>query len=183
MSTGVTEAERLSDKEHFEAVVRRYQGPLLRYVRSSLGEHDAQDVVQEAFLRLHKAMRHNGLRNIASVGAWLFRVAHNCTANVLRKKSREDKAMDVATTDAMTNGSVDCGGLDEVVHREDCRLALSMLDKLPVQQRQVLLLKIEHGMSYREISQVTSLALGTVGYLINQGLGTLARELRAAGAV
>ncbi len=183
MAASVSEAEQVSNSEHFEAVVHRYEGPLLRYARSALGEHDAQDVVQEVFLRLHKTMRKNSLRDVGSVGAWLFRVAHNCTADVLRKKNRGEKTKEAAVNAALDNDCVGPGGLEEVVHREDCHLALNLLEKLPARQRQVLLLKVEQGMSYRQIGEVTGLALGTVGYLINQGLGTLARELKSTGAI
>ncbi len=182
MLKNMTENKQVSDKEHFEAIVRRYQSPLLRYVRSSLGEHDAQDAVQEVFLRLHKTMRKNGLRDIDSVGTWLFKVAHNCTTDVLCKRKIDDKVIEAAA-DTPEKSSDDCDGLDEVVHREDCRLALKLLDKLPARERQAVLLRVSEGMSYREIGKVTDQATGTVGYLINQGLGRLARELKTAGAI
>ena len=183
MTEDVAETQSLSQREHFEAIMHRYQGPLLRYVRCSLGEHDAQDVVQEVFLRLHKMMCKSGLRGVDRLGSWLFKVAHNCAADALRRRQRHNKAMEAAACDAANGGCVTPDALEEVVHREDCRLALSLLDKLPPRQRQVLVLKIDRGMSYREIGEVTSQALGTVGYLMNQGLGQLARELKAAGAV
>ena len=183
MTEKTVEAERLSEREHFEAIVRRYQGPLLRYARCSLGEHDAQDVVQEAFFKLHKAMRKNGLRSAGSVGSWLFKVAHNCAADMLRKRRRNNKMMETVTNNAEESSSITPDGLEKVVHREDCRLALRFLDKLPPKEKQVVLLKVHHGMSYRQIGEVTNQALGTVGYLMNQGLGRLAKELKSAGAV
>jgi RNA polymerase sigma factor (sigma-70 family) len=123
MIDGVTETEQLSEREHFEAVVRRYQGPLLRYVRSRLGEHDGQDVVQDVFLRLHKVMRKDGLRDIGNMGSWLFRVAHNRTGDILRRKNVADRAKAELASNGNNTTSADPGGLEEVVHREDCRLA------------------------------------------------------------
>jgi len=181
MTASTTETGQLSSRQHFEAAVNRYQGALLRYVRSNLGGDDAQEVVQEVFLRLHKTMRKNGLRDVGALGAWLFRVAHNCTADVLRRKGRRERAGEMPIDPP--EPTVETSELDEIVHREDCRLALTLLEKLPARERQVLLLKVEQGMSYRQISDVTRLALGTVGYLMNQGLGRLARELKATGAI
>lgn len=183
MIDSVTEVRELSQKEHFEAVVRRYQGPLLRYARSRLGEHDAQDIVQEVFLRLHKALLANGLRDVARVGTWLFRVAHNCAADAIRRKHVDNKARKTIATDSVDEDCVNPGGLDEVVHREDCRLALGLLQKLPPRQKEVLVLKVAEGMTYRQICEVTGLPLGTVGYLMNQGLGKLAHELKSAGVI
>jgi len=178
----MAETDLLLEQGHFCAIVKRYQGPLLRYVRGSLGEHDAQDVVQEVFLRLHKAITDGGLRSAGGIATWLFRVAHNCAADVLRVKQKNQKASEAAVAQTARNDPAG-DGLDEAVHREDCRLVFQLLDQLPAQQRQVVLLKIEQGLSYRDIGQVTGLALGTVGYLMNQGLQRLARELKAAGSV
>jgi RNA polymerase sigma-70 factor (ECF subfamily) len=182
MPDGVTKANSLSDREHFEAVVRRYQGPLLRYVSGRMGRDQAQDVVQDVFLRLHKTMQKDGLRDVTSVGTWLFRVAHNRMADLLRRQGLDRKAKQKLADDG---GGPDSpwSGLDEVVRREDCRAALELLDKLPTRQREVILLKVSEGMTYREIGDVTGQALGTVGYLMNQGLGTLARELKSAGVI
>ena len=183
MEEATAEAERLSHSKHFEAIVRRYQGPLLRYARCSLGPDDAQDVVQETFLRLHKALRKNNLQNIVSVGRWLFKVAHNCATDTLRKRHRTSKVMDKVTGNSVDRTANTPDGLEEVVHREDCRLVLKLLGKLPPRQKQVLMLKIEGEMTYRQIGEITNQALGTVGYLINQGLGQLARELKADGVI
>ena len=183
MENVIAEAEQLSQGEHFEAIVRRYQGPLLRYARCSLGPDDAQDIVQETFLRLHKVMRKNNLKDIVSVGRWLFKVAHNCATDVLRKKYRTNKVMDKVTGNTVDSTANTSDGLEEVVHREDCRLVLKLLGKLPPRQKQVLMLKIDGDMTYRQISEVTNQALGTIGYLINQGLGRLARELRTDGVI
>ena len=179
----MAKTEQFSEQEHFEAVVRRYQGPLLRYVRCSLGQEDAQDVVQEVFLRLHRAMRKHGMRRIECLRAWLFKVAHNCTADVLRKKKRTSKMMETVTDNVAADPVVTPDGLEKVVHREDCRLALALLDKLPANERRVLVLHVQDGMTYREIGRVTNQGLGTVGYLMNQGLGRLAREMKSAGAI
>lgn len=176
--------EVLPEHDRFDVAVRCYQGALLRYVRTTLHEEDAQDVVQEVFLKLHKTMRRGGLRDESRLGAWLFRVAHTCTADVLRRKRIDGKALDVLGGEALQEGgTAESGGLDEAVRNEDCRLALTLLNKLPPRERQVLLLKVEDGMTYREIGEVTNLALGTVAYLINQGLQRLARDLKAAGAI
>ena len=54
---------------------------------------------------------------------------------------------------------------------------------LPPRQRDVLILKVQEEKSYREIGEITGLTTSNVGYLIHQGLKTLASELHAAGVV
>ena len=57
---------------------------------------------------------------------------------------------------------------------------LQTLETLPPNQREVIRLKFLHGHSYREISQLTQLTEGNVGFLIHTGLKTLRRKLTAA---
>ena len=62
-------------------------------------------------------------------------------------------------------------------------LVATKLLGLPPRQRDVLILKIQEEKSYRQISEITGLSMSNVGYLIHQGLKSLATELRAAGVV
>ncbi len=61
--------------------------------------------------------------------------------------------------------------------QEDASHASAMLNRLPEKQQEVIRLKIEHGLKYRQISEVTGLSVSNVGYLLHQGLQTLRRQL------
>ncbi len=61
--------------------------------------------------------------------------------------------------------------------QEDAHLANAALDRLPENQQEVIRLKIEHDLKYREIAEVTGLSTSNVGYLLHQGLHTLRRQL------
>lgn len=72
------------------------------------------------------------------------------------------------------------GGADPAVTaacKETAGQARALLDRLPENQREVIHLKIEHGLSYRQISEVTGLSVSNVGYLLHQGLQTMRRRL------
>lgn len=82
------------------AVVAHYQSPLLRYVGRMLGnvDHETEDIVQEAFVRLHRQVAGHGAGSVKHLTTWLFRVAHNLTIDMLRRRSRRKRAPD-ATVD------------------------------------------------------------------------------------
>ena len=61
--------------------------------------------------------------------------------------------------------------------QEDAHRANAALDRLPENQQEVIRLKIEHGLKYREIAEVTGLSISNVGFLLHQGLHTLRRQL------
>jgi RNA polymerase sigma-70 factor (ECF subfamily) len=55
--------------------------------------------------------------------------------------------------------------------------ALSALEDLPANQQEVIRLKFQHGMSYKQISQITQLSVTNVGFLLHVGLKALRRQL------
>src|SRR5437660_11408108 len=73
----VVSRARSGDADAFRQLVERHSKPMFRVAYRMTGnEHDADDVVQETFLRAYKQLRHFGER--ANFGTWLHRIAANC---------------------------------------------------------------------------------------------------------
>ncbi|MGB7547513.1 MAG: sigma-70 family RNA polymerase sigma factor, partial [Terracidiphilus sp.] len=145
------------------AAVGRYETPLLRYASQLMGSdsEQAQDLVQQAFLRLHRQVQEHGPTSIANLSSWLFRVTHNLVMDLGRKKERDQRVMENAMQQAILtqrdeeNDTGTPGSPGELEHREICNRAMAELHRLPDDQKNVLLLKIGQGMSLRQISEVT----------------------------
>ena len=173
----------------FNSVVLRYETPLLLYVSQMIGPNareDAEDLVQEAFLRLHKQVAGHGESSVRNASTWLFRVAHNLAIDAIRKRQRNDRkhraaAGEAGGTAAHRRNKVDA--LGEMMQREASERALAELHNLPEGQKQVILLRLIQGLTFREIGKVTGLTIGNVSYRINQGLLELARRLKASGVI
>jgi len=175
------------DVSAFEELLERYERPLLRFVaryRQGMGQDGAlewaRDTVQEVFVRLLRDAP--GLRTVENVSAWLFRVARNLAIDEARKEIRMERRHEVAA--GMARGpSVAPPPCVAEERKELCEIVTRKLLGLPSNQRDVLILKIQEGKSYREISEVTGLSTSNVGYLIHHGLKALAGQLRSAGVV
>jgi len=170
------------------AVVARYQGPLLRYVGRMLGRLDDQreDVVQETFVRLHRQVHAHGWDSVDHLTTWLFHVAHNLTMDVLRQRVRQQEAARVSADPATAAEELAAQELDavgEVIRQEARQVVLRELTGLDDVYRQVVLLKVVQGMTFRQVAEVVGVSLSTVNYRLNQGLGMLARRLRRAGVI
>ncbi|MHC4744622.1 MAG: RNA polymerase sigma factor [Planctomycetota bacterium] len=171
------------------AVVARYQSPLLRYVGRMLGglDHEAEDIVQEAFIRLNRQVTAEGATSVKHLTTWLFRVAHNLTIDAVRRRSRKKRRAEaVVDPDVLSNAEAAADEMDalgEVLRREARQVALRELAQLDEQQRQVVLLKVIQGMSLREVAEVVGISVSMVNYRLNQGLNELAQRLRKAGVV
>jgi len=167
----------------FAAVVNRLESPLLRYVGQLLGadREAAEEAVQEAFLRLHRQVEEHGMASIENVSSWLFRVAHNLAMNALRKRELERRLHEHATQEAEGVEGASRDALDVLVRKEMCERALAELQMLPQKHKEVLLLKLIQGFSFREIGEITGLSVGHVAYRMNQGLRELSRRMKDAG--
>jgi RNA polymerase sigma-70 factor (ECF subfamily) len=192
----------------FATLVPRFESALLRYVTQLLGyaDHDLEDIVQDAFLRLHRHVHEHGQGSVQNVSTWLFRVAHNLTMDTLRKRKvrrqvrqrlteeavREDakpqraNLSDTSDPVASKTGSIGIAiedTLGDMERREACQRAMQELESLPENQRQAVMLKMIEGMTIRQIAEVTDTSIGNVGYRISQGLAELSRRLKKAGVI
>jgi RNA polymerase sigma-70 factor (ECF subfamily) len=166
------------DAEAFEAVYERHARSVYAYVIAQLDRSsEAEDVCQEAFLALWRhASRFDPRRG--SVRGWLIGIARNQAIDRLRSRARQAKAEAGAVAIAALEPPEDSVSRTGADRAEAARLR-RLLDDLPAEQRDVLLLVHHGGLSQREIAEVTGLPLGTVKSRLRLGL---ARVRVLAGA-
>ena len=153
------------DSMAFSALVRRFQDPLLRHARGLLGPGGLyEDVVQEVFLKLARErldpsiFQSSDLDKGKQLAAWLHTVTRNACMNTIRsERSRKSRERAVAPLEATLG---DQGQVDAADTRNKVEEAIG---RLPVDQREVLILRLLAGRSYREIAEVTGRKVGTAG--------------------
>jgi RNA polymerase sigma-70 factor (ECF subfamily) len=161
--------------EWIRQAVRQYERQLVAYTAHLAGDSErARDIVQEAFVRLCAQER---AKVEAHLGEWLFRVCRNLAIDV-RRKERRMNLLSQEQSDILGSGESEPG---EVVERDDSFAAVvRAMELLPKNQQEVIRLKFQHGLSYKEISTVTNLSVTNVGFLIHTGLKAL-RERFSSG--
>ncbi len=161
-----------SEPALLDQAITDFEKPLLGYANSLLGDWEmARDVVQEVFVKLHRELKSAAPENLK---AWLFTVCRNRSLDILRKNKR----MTVTDNEVLqTLGDESQLNPAKLAERHDAHArALLFLDHLPENQREVIRLKFQADLSYKEISELTDLSIGNVGYLLHHGLKRL-REL------
>lgn len=167
-------------KEHenhafVRTAVERHQAPLLRYAARLLhGDAErARDVVQDTFVRL---MAQPPALVDGHLVEWLFAVCRNRTLDVLRKEGRM-KFFEEGHAERITSAEPRPGaGLERA---ETHAAVLGLIEHLPPNQQEVIRLKFQNGFSYKEISRITSLSVGNVGFLIHTAVTRLRKEMSA----
>ena len=121
-------------------------------------EQDAQDVVQEAYLRAFKSF---GGFHGSNGRAWLLTIVRNTSYTLLKK----NRAVDLSTTfdeeiHATDHESTSPAAILE--HAEDAELIGKAMDELPAEFREILTLRHQEGLSYKEIGEIVKIPAGTV---------------------
>jgi RNA polymerase sigma-70 factor (ECF subfamily) len=164
--------------EAFETIVSEYETMLLRYVARIVRCHEAaQDVVQETFIKLFRNWTEE-LKPCPQVSSWLYRVAHNCAVDFLRKESRR-RLLHIRHAEERAKFTKPNRGKEFEI-TEAAELAAAALQALSLREQQLVILKVYEEKSYREISDITGLTVGNVGYLLHHAMKRLAVELKNA---
>jgi RNA polymerase sigma factor (sigma-70 family) len=166
--------------ETIEELFAALESPLLHYALRLVGERaPAEDVVQEAFMKLH-----GQFAEVKEPRRWLYRTVHNLALNQ-RRQAAKTVPLDPDPEGEGDNNhnSTDPEPLpDEQIIRWEgiglVRLSLSTLDE---RSREVVRLKFDEDLSYQEIARRTGLSSSNVGYLLHHALKAIAAELARTG--
>jgi RNA polymerase sigma factor (sigma-70 family) len=170
----MTPPESVTRADWVREALESHEASLLRYAQSLAGDPDvARDAVQDTFLRLCEQDPADLQGRLAP---WLFTVCRNRLLDVLRKERRMSPLTDV---DLETRPSEVPSPAAAAESADSANTVLSLMQRLPANQREVVRLKFQGQMSYEEISAVTSLSVGNVGFLLHTALKTLRRQMIA----
>lgn len=152
------------------ALYRELRQPLLRYlVCLGLSMDEAQDVVQEAFLSLHRHLSAGGSKE--NIRSWLFRVAHNRARNQQNRYERRFGA----PLDDVDSISEEATPEQAVLRRERFQRLSQAMSQLPEAERECVLLRAG-GLRYREIGDVLGMPVSTVAETIERTIRKLAEK-------
>jgi len=173
------QAETAPKKEAIEEVLRQCESPLLAYaVKVVRDGEQAQEIVQEAFVRLHGSY--------AEVGAprpWLYRTVFNLAMTHHRERQ---KVVPVGFAPEETPGAetpTSPAPDERMVRMEAVAQARACVEQLDDRSQQLVRLRFEDGLSYKQMSERTGLTVTNVGYILHTSLKKLATALKRSGYI
>jgi len=177
----IVERALSGDAEAFGEIVRRWERRIFALTYGILGrEEDARDATQETFLAAFRNLR--GFRGEAKVSSWLHRIAVNqCLTRQRRAKVRNESALeDSAESDLAA--TVDESPMSVVEGRQRTVAVRRALNGLPLELRQIVVMKEFEELTFREIAEALELPLSTVKSRLYTGLKQLQLRLEKFGA-
>jgi RNA polymerase sigma-70 factor (ECF subfamily) len=183
-AAAVTRA-RTGDREAFRELVERHSRQIFRLAYRMTGnEEDAEDVVQETFLRAYKSL--TKFEGQAEFGTWLHRIAANCAIDVLRRRepataSFPIEAVEEAGSSVETGAAF--GGPERDLFAADVRRKLAAsLEALTPMERAAFVLRHFEGKPVAEIARALDIRLGAAKNCVFRAVSKLRRELTVLGA-
>ena len=169
---------KAGDKDGFRLLVERHSRSVFRLAfRLTGNEQDAEDVVQETFLRAYKQLQHFESR--ASFGTWLYRIAANYSLDLIRSRQRrqEHRPAD-EETDAMLEIPAAAPGPDRVAYSAQVEERISSaMAELSEQERTAFVLRHFEGFSIDEIAATLGLGASAAKHSIFRAVQKLRKAL------
>lgn len=175
----LVQAHLSGDKASLAILFKRYFRPLYGYITGLIGREEADDAVQETFIR---AWRHLSTFDTQRVfRTWLYRIAHNAAIDLMKKKrptafsdlERSDDGPDIEETI-----EDEADPISELLDRRDSAERLrKALDALPKPQREVLTLHYLEELTFSEIGEMLEQPLDTVKSRARRALVTVKKLL------
>ena len=150
------------DEDAFESFVKRYQNPVCNFVCRYVGDRAAaEDIVQEVFLQVYRAAAR--FEPKARVTTWVFKIARNLSLNEIKHRKRLHLDETEARRGCEYAAPVSSAATAAYERQQEIETALRAL---PENQRAALLLRVNEGLSYREIGAVLGVSVESVEALI-----------------
>jgi len=164
----------------FEQLVRDYGDRIYRFAKRMVGPSAAEDVAQEVFLRVHRSI--GTYRPGGRFESWLFTIANNICVDLARRRRPEVRSapLEGPGREGRIPSAVP-GPLEILEDEERRRLLLEAVGRLPLEQKQVFLLREEGGLSFREIAEATGCPLNTALGRMHYAMENLRRAMRNHG--
>lgn len=179
----LVERVQSGDQAAFGLLVSKYQRKLLRVVMRLVRDPgDAEDVVQESFVRAYRALPH--FRGESAFYTWMYRIGVNTAKSWLEAQGRRMPTMTDLAGDTEGFAEDDLGLRDEatpdrlLMSKQIGETVSAAMDALPPDMRMAIALREIDGLSYEEIAQVMGAPIGTVRSRIFRAREAIAERLR-----
>ena len=166
------------DPEMFGFLMARYQVQLSHYIRrmTQLGQDDVQDLLQEVFIKIYQKL--NEYDEVLKFSSWAYRIAHNHIIDYFRKVNARPKcnSLEDYEWEKIIGASVHIE--KDIMNRDCVEKVQACISQLPIQYKEVLILRFIEEKTYEEIMDIKKKPKGSVATLIARGKETLINQLK-----
>mgnify|MGYP001604062141 CR=1 FL=1 len=153
---------RGGDLDALERLVEKYRRPLFGFILNMVGASgDADEVFQEAWFRAIRSLESYTEKNFFG---WLVRITRNLVIDKIRRR-RPDVSLDEEPEEGLALGHLlpgrDSSPVRKMENADLCRKVAAAITALPEEQKEVFLMRVEAGISFKEIAEIQKVSINT----------------------
>lgn len=152
------------DQTSIEVLINRHKNKVFTYIILIVKNQSlAEDIFQDTFIKVIKSLQEGKYKDNGKFVSWVIRIAHNLTIDHFRKEkqintySNEDYEADIFNSRKLSENTVE----DIMVENQIIKEVRLLIDELPEDQKQVILLRHYGGLSFKEIADQTDVSINT----------------------
>ena len=152
------------DQASIEVLINRHKNKVFTYIILIVKNQSlAEDIFQDTFIKVIKSLKEGKYKDNGKFVSWVIRIAHNLTIDHFRKEkqintySNEDYEADIFNSRKLSESTVE----DIMVENQIIKEVRLLIDELPEDQKQVILLRHYGGLSFKEIADQTDVSINT----------------------
>jgi RNA polymerase sigma-70 factor (ECF subfamily) len=146
-----------------EALIKRHESKIYGFIYSKISDRDiSNDIFQDTFIKVIRTLKSNSYNEEGKFLPWVMRISHNLIVDHYRKTKkmpmfRETEEFSIFSIMSDDSLSIENKLITEQVEKDIKRL----IEELPVDQKEVLVMRMYQDMSFKEISEVTGVSINT----------------------
>jgi len=147
-----------------EVLINRYKRKVYTYIYYRIRNKDiVADLFQETFIKVFNSIKEKKYAEDGKFGAWLIRIAHNLTIDYIRKEGRlKTVAVDNYDYDILNDKKISEKNTENKIIQEEINFDIrKLLDYLPENQKEIVIMRLFFGMSFKEIAEETNVSINT----------------------
>ena len=166
------------DPEAFNQLMEQHERRMYAVaLRMCANREDAQDCLQEAMLRVYRAI--GNFKGESSFSTWVYRITMNtCLDELRRKKNKQSASLDDLLDEGWAPADERTSPEKHAVRAETARILHQTIRELPEDMRAAVVLRDIQGYAYEEIAKILDINVGTIKSRISRGREKLREKLR-----
>ena len=145
-------------------IIDRYKKRVFDYIRNMVkSEALADDIFQETFIKIVKSLSENRYVESGKLLSWMLRIAHNQVIDYFRKTKSEAKvSYDNGEVNILNNKNLVESNVEErIIEKQQHQTIRRLVERLSAEQKEVVILRHYHGLSFKEITEQTGVSINT----------------------
>ena len=146
-----------------ETLIKRHQSKIFGFIYSKVGDRDlSDDIFQDTFIKVIRTLKSNAYNEEGKFLPWVMRIAHNLIVDHFRhnkkmplyRETEEFSIFSIMTDDSLTIEN-------KLISDQVAKDLRQLVEELPLDQKEVLMMRLYQDMSFKEISEATGVSINT----------------------